>query len=234
MCNSEPARRAYRNVLGFPEEKLATVTNAVDVPESKIVVQSHITNPRIGYVANYRPLKRHDLFVASASRIRKRFPGATFHLVGWGIGQHAVEQSVREAGLAECFEFLGEVSDTESFYRNIDLYLHVAEMEGVSNAILEAMGYGIPCVVTNTESNIEIVRHRENGLTCGSSAKDISETVELILKDHALRLSLTEKASMELGERFSPRTLATQTNKEYRRLLEAAEKRLALLPTVSS
>lgn len=219
MCNSNHARRAYQNVLDFPVGKLQTITNAIDVPEQPVIPWRCSEAPRIGYVANYRPLKRHDLFVAAAVQIARRFPGATFQLVGWGAGQARVEEMARAAGLSHCFRFLGEVGDTASFYQGLDIYLHVAEMEGVSNAILEAMSCRVPCIVTKTESNIEVVRHRENGLACDSSAEEIGRMVELLEADPVLTNSLVDRAYHELPLRFSPATLSRETEEQYRRLL---------------
>ena len=54
-------------------------------------------------------------------------------------------------------------NDIREIYNNIDIFLLTSDSEGFSNAIMEAMLFGIPCVVTNVGGNPDIINHEENG-----------------------------------------------------------------------
>ena len=60
-------------------------------------------------------------------------------------------------GLAESVEFTGMIRNVTEYLRNADLFVLPSRTEGLSNALLEAMSYGLPCIATKVGGNIEVI-----------------------------------------------------------------------------
>ncbi|WDT93049.1 glycosyltransferase family 4 protein [Thermoleophilum album] len=91
------------------------------------------------------PLLALDVF----AELERRRPGA-FELLWAGDGRlrDAVATAARERGLEARVTLLGDVEPHRLYelYGEVDLVLHTARVEGVPQALLEALGHGLPVV----------------------------------------------------------------------------------------
>ena len=103
-----------------------------------------------GFVANYRPEKAHDFLFECFRRVVDQRPKT--HLVCCGTARPEVRQRLEElvqtAGLQRHVSLLGFRPDVQTIYRGLDVYLQSSRLEGLSNALLEAMSQGLPVVAT--------------------------------------------------------------------------------------
>ena len=85
--------------------------------------------------------------------------------------------------------FLGYQSDTSDYYRNADVYFQPSNMESQGIAVLEAMMYGIPCVVSNIGGLPESVIDGENGyvVDVADSRKMADRIISLLKNDEKRR-----------------------------------------------
>jgi glycosyltransferase involved in cell wall biosynthesis len=95
-------------------------------------------------VAQKRPLT----FLDQAAQILSSQPNARFLWVGDGNLGDAWDEKVRATGLAHAVQRVGWQMDVTSLLFAADLFLHVAEFEGLPLAILEAMSAALPCAIS--------------------------------------------------------------------------------------
>jgi glycosyltransferase involved in cell wall biosynthesis len=69
-------------------------------------------------------------------------------IAGEGPERYRLETMVRELDLNARFHLPGVVSSDQMnrLYRDSDLFVHTSMAEGLSNALLEAMASGLPCL----------------------------------------------------------------------------------------
>jgi glycosyltransferase involved in cell wall biosynthesis len=91
--------------------------------------------------------KRPLLFLELAARLHKRVPQAKFLWVGGGSLTTQWDQWVGVKGLKQIIRRVGWQDDVKPFLFAADLFLHVAEFEGLPFAIIEAMSAGLPCAI---------------------------------------------------------------------------------------
>lgn len=94
------------------------------------------------------PQKRPLVFVEMARKILRVLPGSTFLWVGDGALSADWDAAVTSNGLAQKIRRLPWHNDVQSLLLSADVFLHVAEFEGLPLAILEAMSAGLPCAIT--------------------------------------------------------------------------------------
>src|SRR5262249_32542018 len=114
LTNCEPARAALLQAEGGSARKVVVLENGVDLDHfttSQVVGRA----PRVGAVANLRPVKAIDLLVRAAVRVLTDYPDATFHVGGQGEQRPELEQLIAELGLTERFVLHGVVADVPAF-----------------------------------------------------------------------------------------------------------------------
>jgi glycosyltransferase involved in cell wall biosynthesis len=122
-------------------------------------------------VGMIKPLKGFDVLVRAASVVCRHHPNTQFVIVG-GVndaGYYAgLRALVSELGLDRNLHFAGLQSDANPYLRMADVFCHLSRTDGLSNALLEAMGSGLPCVISRVGGNPEVVEEGGNGFIVDS------------------------------------------------------------------
>lgn len=69
----------------------------------------------------------------------------------------ALQQLTRDYGIDERVKFLGWQDDAATFLQHCHLFLFPTLMEGSPNALMEAMGYGLPCLASRIPEVTEVL-----------------------------------------------------------------------------
>ncbi len=136
-------------------ERVRTVLNGVPIPDLAALAALRpvkreslgIHDDEILFVAVGRmmPQKRPLLFLEIAGRVLRNLPNARFLWIG--DGDLAAEfDAVNRLG--DKVRRLPWQTDAPAFLAAADVFLHVAEFEGLAFAILEALAAGLPCAIT--------------------------------------------------------------------------------------
>jgi glycosyltransferase involved in cell wall biosynthesis len=107
----------------------------------------------IGHVGRFDSQKNHAFLVAIAQELAAFEPRAHLLLVGDGPLRGSIEQSVREAGLANRVTFAGIRSDVASLMTGaMDAFVLPSVFEGLPLVVVEAQAAGLPCLVSDAVS----------------------------------------------------------------------------------
>ena len=96
--------------------------------------------------------------------VRDRYPQLRLLLAGSGPEESALKAWCTDHGLADRVHFAGFQHDVLPVLYALDAYVMASDAEGFPVALLEAMGTGLPCLVSDFSSAQEIVVDGENGL----------------------------------------------------------------------
>ncbi|MCI8402867.1 MAG: glycosyltransferase [Lachnospiraceae bacterium] len=109
--------------------------------------------------------KRMDLLLKCIRILEQRKVNYMVELAGDGPGRPQMEQYMYEHNLNKRIRFLGRVKRTEisAFWHRQDICINLADYEGRSISIIEAMGNGAVPVVTETSGTREDITDGVNG-----------------------------------------------------------------------
>lgn len=95
-------------------------------------------------VGSLIPLKQFGVFIEVIAQLQLKFPLIRAFLCGSGPEEAALKRRVRELGLDNCIEFLGEVPNgaVQQLMRHSRILLHPSSYEGFSTVCLEALAGG--------------------------------------------------------------------------------------------
>lgn len=108
----------------------------------------------------------------------------------------------------ERVKVLGYVRDAPAFYQSIDVFLLPSKFEAQPIALLEAMSSGLPIIATDVGDNRYFID--DNGILCGTSAKEIRDAIEEIFKEDLKKMGSISRRKIERycsWERIADRTL---------------------------
>jgi glycosyltransferase involved in cell wall biosynthesis len=174
VANSAAVASNAINVARVSPEKIRIIRNGV-VVRPPISAAERMARRRalgiddlddivIGCVANYSPVKRHDLLIEAFASLPDQRRALQLVLVGEGPLRPALERQIRELGLQARVRLHGSELDPEPLYAAFDIVVQASSREGLPNALLEAGGAGRAIVATAAGGSGEIVLDGRTGL----------------------------------------------------------------------
>ena len=127
--------------------------------------------PRIACVARLLPYKGHSVLLRAVAGAPPPLAGAQLELVGDGPLRADLEAEAARLGLAGRVHFHGsvpepavaEVLDSVDIFALPSIIAPDGDMEGIPNALIEAMAAGLPAVSTRQSGVPELIRDGESG-----------------------------------------------------------------------
>jgi glycosyltransferase involved in cell wall biosynthesis len=181
--------------------------------------------PIISTLANIRSIKGIDVLVRAAERVCKEFPKAVFLVVGRVLEPKTMaglKKQVEAEQLGENFRFVGEMANPFPVLRTSNVFCLPSRSEGFSNALIEAMGCGLPSVATRVGGNAEAVEEGESGyLVASEDAEAMADRILQLLRNPNLARRMGVAARETVRERFSIDAMMNRLMGIYDELLAA-------------
>lgn len=214
VCNAYHSAQFYLEKKVVPARKLKVIQNGLD--PSEIAPWAPPSPPCVGYLANLRTEKNHHRLLQAFAIVHRALPSCRLILAGDGPLRAELEAALHAHAIAQNVELVGTVSDTAAFFSQISLYCHPSLVEGMPNALMEAMARGIPCVASQIPGNMELIRDGENGLLVNpSDPNEISKAIIMLLEHPEYASQLGEKGRAKISSDFSLARMVQETISLY-------------------
>jgi glycosyltransferase involved in cell wall biosynthesis len=229
---SDEVRRFTIRKDSIPAAKVLTLYNGLDtnriqklnVDRSfREVLGLNAEAPVILTVGHVRRIKGIDVLLETAAIVAREFPEVVFAILGRNSDpEHfrMLEDRIVQLGIQKNVKFLGESNDVLAVLHVADVFFLPSRSEGFSNALIEAMACGLPCVATRVGGNPEAVEEGRSGYLVES--EDVTSA-----SDRILRLLRNPVRAQELGvagrrivdEKFTAEVMIRRLVQHYDRLL---------------
>lgn len=225
---------------GVPADKVLVITNGINRqrlsvdPDVVAHYRARLAVPDNGHVvgilASLLPVKDHHTFLRAAALIGRTFPNTRFAVFGDGPLRMELIALAANLGIAERVTFFGTQQGIANCLSACDVLVSTSVVEGLSNAILEAMGLGVPVIATDIPGNREIVLPGRTGwLVPVRSPHVLASTLERVLTNTAEVSACVAQASEMVATRFALDRMVGEHMALYESLL-TGQLRPALAP----
>ncbi|MEA2891666.1 MAG: GalNAc-alpha-(1-_4)-GalNAc-alpha-(1-_3)-diNAcBac-PP-undecaprenol [Bradyrhizobium sp.] len=169
------------------------------------------TAPVVLSVARLVPEKAPDVLLDAFALCAEEHREWRLALVGEGQLETALRAQAARLGIAEQIDWCGLVKDPLPHYDTAQVFVLPSRIEGMPNALLEAMGCGVPVIVSDgTPGLLEVVEHGITGLVVPvNDAAALAAALRLMLSDAPLRRRLGTAARERVLEYELSRSLAS-------------------------
>lgn len=164
----------------FPDRRIEVIPNGITIPEKRA------SGDKIVFLGRLHPVKGVEYLVEAARRI-ENCPEVL--IAGDGPEADALKRKAAGAPV----RFLGRIDSIEELMMQGMIFVLPSLSEGLPQAMLEAMSYGLPVVATRVGGVPEVVEHGTTGfLVQPGNAEELARHIELLVRDDALRARMSD------------------------------------------
>lgn len=203
------------------------VPNGIDIPnEYRKNINENLNITFIGrYDVNHKGL---DILIESIKKIRKELANNNVIINLYGSdfrnGKKYLEEKVKEYNLSKsCFinnSIFGE--EKKEVLLNTDIFITTSRFEGHPMAVIEAMAYGIPCILTEGTNMTDVMNRYNAGWKADLDPNSVAEIILKSISDKKLIKIKGENARKLVEENYAWNNIAIKTIEEYRKIIKKA------------
>ena len=189
-------KRAADHFTGTIQKNSLIIPNPISV---KCFVQTNV-NHKIVSVGRLAKQKNHKMLIDAFAEVIKKHPEYQLWIYGEGSERNELEMKISEYHIEDKVFLPGNIPNIHQEISDAEIFVLSSDYEGLSNALLEAMMMGIPCISTTCAGSDEYIKDGYNGLlvSIGDSEK-MRLAIERLIEDDVLRhhIGKTGKQSVE-------------------------------------
>jgi glycosyltransferase involved in cell wall biosynthesis len=158
--------------IGYLESRISYIPNGVEVPITGKSTYAQMI--RVITVTRLSQEKGVDVLLKAWTEVIREEKKLRLLIVGTGSLESHLMTLSRSLGISEFVDFLGKVQHPSNYLKESDLFVLPSRSEGMPNALLEAMSYGIPCIATKVGGNGELLGGEDEEITKGGYVQGTS------------------------------------------------------------
>jgi glycosyltransferase involved in cell wall biosynthesis len=129
------------------------------------------------------------------------------------------ELKIKELGMEERIFLTGASKNVPFWLEKADLLMHLARLEGLPNAVIEAQISSTPVIATPAGGTIEIVEHGQTGFVVDNAETlnkvEVLEDLKKILENKVLMKKMSKKAREVSLKRHNPSAILELTEQLF-------------------
>ena len=194
LVQTETIRKFFDGALA---ERTHIIYNPVNLPKEMVgKALDTEKKKRIVSVARLTPQKNHNILINAFARFSKNHSNYTLTIYGNGPQGKELKHLADSLGVGDKVYIPGASKTIHEDILDADMMCLVSTREGMSNAMIEAMCLGLPCICTKVSGAIDLIKNGENGILI-----DIGDIDGLVKKMNELADD-SDKAK-EIGKKAS-------------------------------
>ena len=208
---------------GVPAERIRVIPNGVDIAEHRPVsadervrLRGELGLPAGGFLGTFvgrlHPVKDVDTLLAATARV----PELSLVVVGDGPDRGRLEAKAAQLGVRDRVIFQGQSRRVPDVLRASDAFVLSSHGEGMSNALLEAMASGLPCLASRTVGGArELLGDGRGLLIADGDVAAWAGAIKRLRDDPELAAALGQAAASHIAGSLSLESTADRLARAY-------------------
>lgn len=144
--------------------KCVVIANPISDMVFKCKKEEYSSAKKFVMVGRLTQQKNYELAIKAMQLVCCRYPDALLDIYGKGSEETVLNDLIKSSGLERNIHLMGWTTNAIKCYLKYDVYLLTSDYEGMPNALMEAMGVGLPCISSNCETGpAELILDGKNG-----------------------------------------------------------------------
>jgi len=189
--------RAQMNCFpAFVRAKGVIVPNPVEVH----TLASYKRSPKIVSAGRLAAEKNHRMLIDAFAKIKAEHPEYSLYIYGEGPLRAELEAQIKMLGLEGSAFLPGNAENLHECMADAEIFVLSSYHEGLSNALIEAMMMGLPCISTIYDGVKELIKNGRNGLLVKpDDDEQLYRMLNILIndKEKALSMGMAGRISVE-------------------------------------
>jgi glycosyltransferase involved in cell wall biosynthesis len=155
--------------------------------------------PIIGSVGRLDDQKGYKYLIDALPEILLYFPNLETWLIGDGPLKNELKNQCLKLGISDHVVFWGKQNNIPALLSRIDLFISSSLYEGLPTAVLEAMDFGVPCIVTDIPGTRDLIYEKNVLVVAAKDSNAMAKTIDFVLHTPSARRTMVEKSAKIMG-----------------------------------
>lgn len=144
------------------------------------------------------PQKNHKMLIDAFEILSNKYKDVNLKIYGAGALKSDLQKQIDDYGKSDVIQLCGNVIDLHEKISGALAFVMTSEFEGLSNALIEAMMLGIPCISTNYPGADELIINEKTGILVPcDDVEALFKAMEKLIMDVDFRKELSKNAIRE-------------------------------------
>ena len=233
LTNSEHIQRGLSQ--RYPNKKICAISNLLELPDASAVGEpsqtQHSDEKRIVSVGRFAPEKGHRYLIEALGMLNDaRFqsvPTGAWRCTFFGEGE--LEAELRKQAMdiergREQIMFPGFCDDVFSVLAGADVFVLPSLHESSPNALIEAMGLGLPCIASEVGGIVDLIADGENGLCVPpKEPAALAAALHRLLTEPDFARDLGENARLTIRQKFNNDDSIRKLEEIYQKCVDSSK-----------
>ena len=173
--------------------------------------------------------KGFEILIDAAKIACEQDNNILFYIAGEGRSRELLQQRIEKNNLKGRVFLLGFIENVKSLFPNADLFVLSSHYEGMPNAVMEAMAYGVPVISTRVNGVEELIGNNNCGTIIESGKPQLlADEIASFFKtsDHNEQI---ENAKQRIASTFTVNKMSRNIESFLQKKIEARMKKKILI-----
>lgn len=203
---------------GVPKEKITRIPNGIEIPQQ--YKQHTAAGTMVLFVGNLyqQPAKGVDILLRAWKIVSAEIPGTVLQVVGDG-DLDAYNAYAQQSGIQHSVQFLGRQQQVQQYYDAASVFVLPSRREGMSNALIEAMAYGLPCIASTVSGSVDLIEDGVNGILVPvADVTALAQSIIHVLRNPELAAKMGQQARQTIQQKATMEVVAGEYINLYRKV----------------
>ena len=146
------------------QKKITVIPNPnhITFSEREFAINS-IKENKVAIVGRLIPLKNHRMLINAFFNVLEKHPDYHLDIYGDGETYEEIDNQIKQLGVTESVKLHGRTDNVPEALATARIFVLCSNVEGMPNALMEAMALGVPCIATDVSGVRDIIDDGVNG-----------------------------------------------------------------------
>ncbi len=220
LTNSESIQRYLCQL--YPDKKIFSIPNLLELP-TQMWAQPQVSETAeklIVSVGRFAPEKGHRYLIEALNLLKQQDVAWRCTFLGQGELAAELRTLVEEYGLSAHVTFPGFCEDVFSVLLTADVFVLPSLHESSPNALIEAMGIGMPCIASDVGGIVDLIENEKNGIRVPpQNPEALTAALHRVLTEPDFAAVLGKNARSTVQKKFDSETSIRKLDEIYQRVL---------------